>query len=116
MPRRVLLATRVEARDYVPLPMHRVYAAELGLVDDEFEAALRDLRDKHGGRKHDEPWLDDKLSAFIEQAARSKQAGPRRSAAGGFETPADRRTREQLERVAMLERQEREAAETGVAP
>jgi len=34
------------------------------------------------------------------------RSGPLRS---GFETPAERRTREQLDRVAMLERQEREA-------
>lgn len=113
VPRRVLLAIRVEACDYVPLPAHWAYAEDLGLTADEFEAALRELRDKHGNRRHDEAWLDDKFSAFLEQAAKTKQAGPRRSAGGGFESPAERRTREQLDRVAMLERQEREAAQAG---
>jgi len=105
-----LLAVRVTARDYEPLEAHRGYAASLGVTMHEYATALLDVRDKFGGRVHDAEWLDAKLSAFLEQVSKSKQAGPRRSA-GGPESPAERRTREQLERVARLEAEEHDAAQ-----
>lgn len=95
------MATRIAARDYVPLPVHREYALELGCTPEGYEAALLDLRDKLGTKLHDPPWLDAKLCSFIEQAAQN-QDRPRRSA----ETPAERRTREQLDRVKRLEAEE----------
>jgi len=104
-PRPALMAVRVEARVYEPLDEHWAYAVALGLTQGEYDSALRDLRDKFGGKKHDEPWLDDKFSAFLEQVARSKQAGPRR-ADGGAETSHDRRVRAQAERAARLEAEE----------
>lgn len=106
---KALLAVRVYARDWLPLDGHWGYGVALGLTQGEYDKALRDLRDKHGGRMHDPEWLDDKFCAFLEQVARSRQIGPKR--APGVETPAERRTREQLERVAMLEEQERLAAQ-----
>lgn len=112
-PRTVLMARRIEMREYVPRPGHWAYAVALRLTQTEHDSALRDLRDKHGGRKHDEAWLDDRFSSFLEQVARSKSTGDRRGPKG-YETPADKRTREQLARVDRL-RAEEAAAEAGKA-
>lgn len=114
LPRDVLLGVRIEARLYVPLDEHWDYGAELGLTRQESERAAADVRDKFGGKRHDETWLDERLCSFLEQAAKSKFA-PR--AAQGRLTPADERTQRQLERVAELRAQEaaEEAQKAGAA-
>jgi hypothetical protein len=113
-PRDVLLGVRIEARLYVPLDEHWDYGAELGLTRQEAERAAADVRDKFGGKRHDETWLDERLCSFLEQAAKSKFS---RRAPHGRLTPADERTQRQLERVAELRAQEaaEEAQKAGAA-
>jgi len=111
-PRPDILRERLLARDYEPLEAHRAYATSLGLSQAGYDDALRDLRDKHGGRPHDAPWLDEKFTVFLEQAAKPRPA--RAGASGGAwgESRAERQARESRERIAALEAEERASGGT----